>query len=479
MALKNSKKTAANTYELEIVLEKEAFDAEINKAYKKNVGKMNVPGFRRGKAPKSVIEKMYGKSVFYDEAIDALLPEAYGNAIKEAKLDVVAQPQIELVSVDDNGVLLKAVVTVKPTVKVGEYKGLEVTRPVVEVTDEEITREIDLVRNRNARVLTVEDRPAQLGDETVIDFEGFKDGKAFEGGKGEKYSLKLGSNSFIPGFEDQVVGHNKGEEFDITVTFPEDYGEKSLAGSEAVFKIKLHEIKKTELPELDDEFVKDVSDFDTVADYRADVKKKIEDRKNASADSEVEKQLIDKLIEGMTAEIPDCMIESEIDNYVNDYDYRLKSQGASLDLYYQYTGSTAEQLRASFKEEAERQVKSRLALERVAKTERIKAGKKEIEDEYKKIAAGYAVDIEMVKKNIPEEGISEDIVLKKAVELLKENAVITDEVKEPKKAKPAAKKAAPKTAKSPKEEKEPKEAKAPKAEKAAPKTTKAKKAKED
>ena len=429
MALQNAKKTKANTYEVEIKLEKEAFDAEVNKAYKRNVGKMNVPGFRRGKAPKSIIEKMYGKSVFYDEAIDALLPDAYKAAIEEAKLDVVSQPEIELTSVDENGVLLKATVTVKPTVKVSEYKGLEASRPVVEVTEDEITREIDLVRNRNARVLTVEDRPAENGDETTIDFEGFVDSVAFDGGKGEKYPLKLGSGSFIPGFEDQIVGHTKGETFDVNVTFPEEYGEKSLAGKAAVFKVTLHEIKKTELPELDDEFVKDVSEFDTVDEYKADTKKKIEERKNASADAEVEKQLIDKLIANMTAEIPDCMIESEIDNYVNDYDYRLKSQGASLDLYYQYTGSTPEKLRESFKEEAERQVKSRLALERVAKTEKIKAGKKEIEEEYKKIASGYAVDLEMVKKNIPEDGISQDIVLKKAIDCIKANAVITDEPK--------------------------------------------------
>ena len=434
MALKNSKKTAANTYELEILLEKDAFDAEVNKAYKKNVGKLNVPGFRRGKAPKSIIEKMYGTSVFYDDAIDALLPEAYKAAIEEAKLDVVAQPQIELESVDENGVVLKATVTVKPTVKVSEYKGLEAVRPLVEVSDEEINREIDVVRNRNARVLTVEDRAAELGDDTVIDFEGFLDGTPFDGGKGVKYSLKLGSNSFIPGFEEQIVGHNKGDAFDITVTFPADYGEASLAGKETVFKIVLHEIKKTELPALDDEFVKDVSDFDTVAEYQADFKKKIEDRKNASADSDVEKQLVDKLVENMTAEIPDCMIESEIDNYVNDYDYRLKSQGASIDLYFQYTGSTMEQLRASFKDEAERQVKSRLALERVAKTERIKAGKKEIEEEYKKLAESYGVDIELVKKSIPEEGVSEDIVIKKAIAVIKENAVITDAVKEEPKA---------------------------------------------
>ena len=425
MALKNSKKVSTNTYEVEIVLGKEAFDAEVNKVYRKNVAKMNVPGFRRGKAPKSVIEKMYGSAVFYEEAIDNLLPEAYSAAIAEAKLDVVSRPDIELVSTGDEGVILKATVIVKPTVKVSEYKGLTAERPEVTVSEEEITREIDSVRNRNARVLTVEDRAAELGDEATIDFEGFLDGVAFEGGKGEKHPLKLGSGNFSPGFEEQIVGHNVGESFDITVTFPEDYGEASLAGKETIFKIVLHELKRTELPELDDEFVKDVSEFDTVEEYKASISSKIEERKNNSADAEVEKQLVDKLIANMTGEIPECMIDSEIDRYVNDYDYRLRSQGASLDLYYQYTGSTEEKLRESFKEEAERQVKSRLALERVAKTEKIKAGKKEMEEEYKKIASGYNVDMEYVKKNIPEEGISEDIVLRKAIQVIKDNAVVT------------------------------------------------------
>lgn len=425
MALKNSKKVSTNTYEVEIVLDKAAFDAEVNKVYRKNVSKMNVPGFRRGKAPKSVLEKMYGSAVFYEEAIDNLLPEAYSAAIAEAKLDVVSRPDIELVSTGDEGVVLKATVTVKPTVKVSEYKGLTAERPEVTVAEEEITREIDSVRNRNARVLTVEDRAAELGDEAIIDFEGFLDGVAFEGGKGEKHPLKLGSGNFIPGFEEQIVGHNKGESFDITVTFPEEYGEASLAGKETVFKIVLHEIKRTELPELDDEFVKDVSEFDTFDEYKASISAKIADRKNNSADAEVENQLIDKLIANMTGEIPECMIESEIDRYVNDYDYRLKSQGASLEMYYQYTGSTEEKLRESFKAEAERQVKSRLALERVAKTEKIKAGKKEMEEEYKKIASGYNVDIDYVKKNIPEEGISEDIVMRKAIQVIKDNAVIT------------------------------------------------------
>lgn len=425
MALKSSKKTAVNTYELELLLDKASFDAEVMKVYRRSVGRMNVPGFRRGKAPKSVVEKMYGKTVFYDDALETLVPPLYEEAVAQAKLDVVSRPDIELVSVEDDGVLLKATVTVKPTVKLDEYKGFQVYRPEVTVTEEEIDREIDAVRQRNARVLTVEDRPAETGDDVVIDFKGYRDGTPFEGGEAEKQTLKLGSNTFIPGFEDQIVGHSTGDAFTVSVTFPEDYHESTLAGQPATFDVKLHEIKKTELPELDDEFVKDVSEFDTLDAYKESVKTKIEERKNASADAEVERQLIDQLIGVMTAEVPECMIESEIDRYVNDYDYRLRSQGASLDLYYQYTGSTPEALRKSFRAEAERQVKSRLALEKVAKSEKLKAGKKEIEEEYRKIASGYAVEMDYVKQNIPEDGIVSDLLAQKAIKVLRDSAVVT------------------------------------------------------
>lgn len=425
MALKSSKKTAVNTYELELLLDKASFDAEVMKVYRRSVGKMNVPGFRRGKAPKSVVEKMYGKTVFYDDALETLVPPLYEEAVAQAKLDVVSRPDIELVSVEEDGVLLKATVTVKPTVKLGEYKGFQVYRPEVTVTEEEIGREIDAVRQRNARVLTVEDRPAETGDDVVIDFKGYRDGTPFEGGEAEKQTLKLGSNTFIPGFEDQIVGHSIGDAFTVSVTFPEDYHESSLAGQPAAFDVKLHEIKKTELPELDDEFVKDVSEFDTLDAYKESVKTKIEERKNASADAEVERQLIDQLIGVMTAEVPECMIESEIDRYVNDYDYRLRSQGASIDLYYQYTGSTPEALRKSFRAEAERQVKSRLALEKVAKAEKLKAGKKEIDEEYRKIASGYAVEMDYVKQNIPEDGIVADLLAQKAIKVLRDSAVVT------------------------------------------------------
>ncbi len=423
MAIK-AKQLEKNKYEFSFTIEKPVFDAEIEKVYRKNAPKMNIPGFRRGKAPRHIIEKMYGSAVFYDEALDNLLPEAYEKALGETKLDAVSRPELDIVSIDDNGVCLKAAVWVKPEVEISEYKGLSVDREAVNVTEEDILKEIDLTRERNARMLTVEDRAAADGDTAVIDFEGFADGVAFEGGKGENYSLRLGSGSFIPGFEDQVIGHKPGEEFDINVTFPEEYGAENLAGKAAVFKIKLHEIKVKELPELDDEFVKDVSEFNTVDEYKEDVKKHLTERREAQEDNKVENALIKALLENTAVDIPQCMIDSEIDGYVRDYEYRLRSQGGNLDMYFKYTGMTMEQLRENFKADAEKQVKTRLALGKVAKAEKIKALKKDLDAEYKKIASGYNVDVETVKTSIPAESISEDIVLRKAVDFIKENAII-------------------------------------------------------
>ncbi len=425
MASIKAKEIEKNKYEFEFLIEKEAFDAEVNKVYRKNVSKMNIPGFRKGKAPKHIVEKLYGSAVFYDEAIDNLLPEAYENAVASAKLDVVSRPELDVVSIDEKGVTLKAAVYVKPDVEISAYKGLEVEKESVEISDEDIMKEIDNTRERNSRMLTVEGRAAENGDEAVIDFEGFLDGVAFEGGKGEKYPLVLGSGSFIPGFEEKIVGKNIGDEFDIDVTFPEDYGAENLAGKAVVFKIKLHELKVKELPELDDEFVKDVSEFNSVDEYKADVKAKLTERKEKSVDAKLEQSLIDALVANTTVEIPDCMIQQEIDGYVRDFEYRISSQGGSLDMYFQYTGSTMEQFREGFKADAEKQVKTRLALSKIVKAEKIKALKKDIEAEYKKIASGYNVDIETVKSSIPEDSISEDIVLRKAVDLIKENAVVT------------------------------------------------------
>ncbi len=425
MASIKAKEIEKNKYEFEFLIEKETFDAEVNKVYRKNVSKMNVPGFRKGKAPKHIIEKLYGTTVFYDEALDNLLPTAYETALASTKLDAVSRPELDVVSIDDKGVALKAQVWVKPAVEISAYTGLEVSKEAIEVTEEDIMKDIDATRERNSRMLSVEDRAAQEGDQAVIDFEGFLDGVAFEGGKGEKFPLGLGSGSFIPGFEEQIVGKNIGDEFDINVTFPEDYGAENLAGKEVVFKIKLHELKVKELPELDDEFVKDVSEFNTVDEYKADIKAKITERREKSAESKVENDLLDALIANTECDIPDCMIQQEIDGYIRDYEYRLQSQGGNLEMYFQYTGMTMEKLRENFKSDAERQVKIRLALAKIAKTEKLKALKKDIEAEYKKIATGYNVDIETVKASIPESGISEDIVLRKAVDFVKENAVIT------------------------------------------------------
>ena len=424
MASLKSKEIEKNKYEFQFVIDKESFDAETNRVYRKNVGKINVPGFRKGKAPRHIIEKMYGSAVFYDEAIDNLLPEAYSKALAETKLEVVSRPELDVVSIDENGVTIKAAVYTKPEVKISEYKGLEVEREAVAVTDEDIDKDIDATRERNSRMLTVEDRSAQNGDEATIDFEGFLEGVAFEGGKGEKYPLKLGSGSFIPGFEEQIIGHKPGEEFEITVKFPDDYGAENLAGKETVFKIKLHELKVKELPEVDDEFVKDVSEFDTVAEYREDVKKKITERREKEAERKFEHDVLKALLEKTEVDIPSVMIEQEIDSYVRDYEYRLKSQGGSLDMYYKYTGMTPEKFRESFKEEAEDQVKTRLALGEVAKKEKIKALKKDIDAEYKKIAEGYNVDVETVKNSISEEQVSEDIVLRKASEFIRDNATV-------------------------------------------------------
>ena len=424
MASIKTKEIEKNKYSFEFLINKEAFDAEVNKVYRKNVSKMNIPGFRKGKAPKHIIEKLYGTTVFFDEAIDNLLPEAYETALSSTKLEVVSRPEIEVVSIDDKGVTLKAAVFTKPEVEISEYKGLEVEKDSVEVSDEDIMKDIDATRERNSRMLTVEGRAAENGDEATIDFEGFLDGVAFDGGKGEKYPLVLGSGSFIPGFEEKIIGKNVSDEFDIDVTFPEDYGAENLAGKAVVFKIKLHELKVKELPELDDEFVKDVSEFNTVDEYKADIRARLTERREKTVENKLENDLINALLEKTQVDVPACMIEQEIDGQVRDYEYRLSSQGISLDMYFQYTGMTKEQLRENLKADSEKQVKVRLALGKVAKLEKLKALKKDIEAEYKKIATGYNVDIETVKSGISEESISEDIILRKAVDFIKENAVI-------------------------------------------------------
>ncbi len=425
MSLKNVTKKEKNMVEIEFSIDKKVFDEEVSKVYKKNVAKMTVPGFRKGKAPRSIIEKMYGKGVFYDDAINNLLPEAYTEAVKESKEDVVSQPEFEIVSIDDNGVLLKAKVFVKPEVKIENYKGIEVEKTVKKATAEEVNNEIESARMRNSRMVDITDRAAQNEDTAVIDYEGFVDGVAFEGGKGEKHPLRLGSGQFIPGFEEQIVGHNVGDKFDVNVTFPAEYHAENLAGKEAVFKVVLHEIKFNELPELNDEFAKDVSEFDTFAEYKADVKAKIQKKHEKEADNHVEEQLIDALIEKMEADIPEAMVDAEAENLLRDYDNNLRMQGMNLSDFVKYTGMSLDTMREQFRPRAERQVKTRLALEKIAEIEKIKVSAKELEDEFKRIADMYNIDVEEVKKAIEADNLKKDISVQKAVDLVKKEAVIT------------------------------------------------------
>ncbi len=425
MSLTKSEVIEKNRYELQFSVDKATFDAAVSAVYRKQVKNITVPGFRKGKAPRSIIEKMYGTGVFYEDAINDLIPEAYTEALKEAAIDTVGQPEFDVISIDENGLVLSAKVYVKPDVEIKEYVGIEVEKEISPVTDEEIDREVEMVRERNSRELDVTDRPAEMGDTTVIDYEGFCDGVAFEGGKGEDYALKLGSGSFIPGFEEQIVGKNIDEEFDVNVTFPEQYHAADLAGKAAVFKVKIHAITKVELPELDDDFAKDVSEFDTFDEYKADLKSKIEKRKEAAADAQVEDKLVEALIEKLEADIPEPMFVAETENFVRDYDTRLRSQGLDLNTYFKYTGLTLDSLREQMRPQAERQVKARLALEKIAALENLEATEEDINAEYEKIASAYGIELEQVKASIDSEAIAADMKVQKAMELVKEKAVIT------------------------------------------------------
>ena len=438
MKLIKNEKIEGSKVELHFSVEQDVFEAACERAYKKEVGKINIPGFRKGKAPRAMIEKMYGKGFFYDTALNDILPEAYEAAVAEAGIEPVAQPEIDVLSLDENGVVFTAKVFVKPDVKIEGYFGIEVTKEVAPVTDEEINKELDLVRERNSRELDANDRPAELGDTAVIDFEGFVDGVAFEGGKGEDYALKLGSGQFIPGFEEQIVGHSVDDEFDVNVTFPAEYHAEDLAGKASVFKVKLHALTKVELPELDDEFAKDVSEFDTLDEYKADLKAKIEKRHESAAQNAVDGQLMDALIEKLEANIPEAMFETEAENFVRDYDNQLRMQGLDLKTYFQYTGMTLETLRAQFRPQAEKQVKARLALEKIAELENLTASEDDINGEYTRIAEAYGIEVEQVKASIDSEFIAADMKVKLALDAVKEKAV----VKAPKKK--ASKKTAPK-----------------------------------
>ena len=424
MSLIKSEKTEKSVYTLEFSVDKETFDKAVTAAYRKQVGKITVPGFRKGKAPRSVIEKMYGKGFFYEDAINEVLPDAFDEALKESKLKMVGQPEFDVVSIDENGVVMTAKVAVKPTAKIEGYFGIEAEKKVAEVTDEDVEKEINTVRERNAREIEItDDTAAVMGDVCTIDYEGFVDGVAFEGGKGDGYPLKLGSGNFIPGFEEQVAGHKIEEAFDVNVTFPEEYHAKELAGKPAVFKTVIHSIKHVELPALDDDFAKDVSEFDTIDEYRADVKAKIAKRHEDEADRQFEDALLDALIEKLVADIPEQMFVAETENFVRDYDNRLRMQGLDLKTYFQYTGMNLDTLREQLRPQAEKQVKLRLALETIAKKEKVKVTKAETDEEIKRIAEAYGMEADKVRDMVPADSVAEDLKVKKAMDLVKENAI--------------------------------------------------------
>ncbi len=423
--LKSKNQVETNKYELEIEVSAEAFEEALQRSYLKNKSKITINGFRPGKAPRKIIEKEYGEEIFFEDAVNDVYGPAIEEAVKEAEITLVAAPDVEVTEVSKAaGVKFKATCTTKPVVDIKDYKGITVKKTVNAVTDEAVEHEIGHMLEKNSRTISVDDRAAENGDDVVIDFEGFKDGVAFDGGKAEKFTLKLGSGQFIPGFEDQVVGHNIGDEFDINVTFPEDYQAKELAGAPVVFKIKLHEIKTTELPELDDDFVKDTSDFNTVDELRADVRKHLEEDAEKQADNEVETSILDAVINKLEGEIPEVMYENKVNDMIEDLSQRLAQQGIKLDMYLQFTGMTIDSLKTTYREQAEKQVKLRLALEKVVELEAIEPTEEEIEQEFAHIGEHYNMPVETVKQYIRAEDIKLDVAVGKAVDLIKDSAVI-------------------------------------------------------
>ena len=423
MSLIKKELTEKSGFVMEFSVSKETYAKAEMEAYKKNVKSINIPGFRKGKAPKAIIEKYYGKGIWFEDAINACIPEAFEEAVKEAGLDIVGQPQFDLVS-DEGDIILKATGFVKPEVTIDGYKGIAVEKKVAEVTDADVDAEIENVRKRNARTIEITDRAAAMGDIANIDFEGFVDGVAFNGGKGEGHDLTLGSGQFIPGFEDQIVGKTIGEEFDVNVTFPEEYGAAELAGKAATFKTKLNGIKVEELPALDDELAKDVSEFDTLDEYKADIKAKMVQRNEDRAEAEVENAIADALAEKLEGEIPEVMFEAEVENTLRQQDERLRQSGLDLQTYLQYTGSTLESVRAQLRPGAEKQVKVRLALEKIASLEAITVTEEETEAEFQKISDTYNVPLENVKAMIAVEDLNADIIVGKALKLVRENAKV-------------------------------------------------------
>lgn len=425
MNCKVEKTKNANEVKLEITVEAEKFDEAIKKVYFKSAKYFNIPGFRKGKAPMQIVEKYYGKEIFYEDAFNEVAGEALEEAVKENKLEVVSRPDIEVTQIEKGkDLLFTAIMQTKPEAELGKYKGIEIKKIEYNVTDEDIEHELGHMQEHNSRLISIEDRPVETGDIATIDFEGFVDGKAFEGGKAEGHDLEIGSNTFIPGFEDQVIGMKIDEEKDIQVKFPDEYFSKDLAGKDATFKVKVHEIKKKELPELDDEFAKDVSEFDTLKELKESIKEKQQKQNDDKAKYETQEAIIKAVCENMKVEIPSGMIETEIDNMIKDIEQRLSYQGLKLDQYLQMMGKTQEDMRKEYEPQAIEGIKSRLALEAVIKAEKIEATDEEVDEKLKEMAKNYGKenDEEFLKNENVRNYIKEGLASEKAIDFLVENA---------------------------------------------------------
>lgn len=420
MNVKSVEKQEKSTVELVIEIGKEEFEAAVEKVYKKQRGKISVPGFRKGKAPRKIIEGMYGSGVFYEDAIDELYPAAYAQAVEQEGLDPVAYPKVEVVEAGKNGFTFKALVTVRPEYKIGTYKGLSASKEEVKITDEDVENELKPYIQRATRLVNVE-REAKEGDTVLIDFEGFDNGVPFEGGKGENYALELGSHSFIPGFEEGVVGLKPGDEKDLDVTFPEDYTPE-LAGKPVVFKIKVHEVKEPQPPVLDDEFAKDVSDFDTLEEFKKDLGEKLKERREHAAEHAFEDAVMDALIENLEVELPQAMVDFRADQVIQDYAERFERQGIPFQQYLQMTGQTLESMREQGRGAAERQIKYEMALDAVAAAENMAVTDEELEAEYKSMAEQYSMEVDQVKAAAPADDVKTTLLRRKALELVKAEA---------------------------------------------------------